>query len=58
MDAGLEAEPVDALQHDLVAGGVDMLPMGFEANRKTLGRIIEYALEQGLGYLRLSGLPA
>ena len=32
----------------LTAGGVDLLPMGFEANRKTIGRIIDYALEQGL----------
>ena len=32
----------------LLAGGVDLLPMGFEANRKTIAQIIEFALEQGL----------
>ena len=32
----------------LIAGGVDLLPMGFEANRKTIAQIIEFALEQGL----------
>ena len=32
----------------LTVGGVDLLPMGFEANRATIGQIIEFALEQGL----------
>lgn len=32
----------------LTTGGVDLLPMGFEANRPTLEQIIEFALEQGL----------
>lgn len=32
----------------LTAGGVDLLPMGFEANRPTIQQIIEFALEQGL----------
>lgn len=32
----------------LTAGGVDLLPMGFEANRGTIAQIIEFALEQGL----------
>jgi 4,5-dihydroxyphthalate decarboxylase len=32
----------------LTAGGVDLLPMGFEANRPTIAQIIEFALEQGL----------
>lgn len=32
----------------LTSGGIDLLPMGFEANRKTIGQIIEFALEQGL----------
>ncbi len=32
----------------LTTGGVDLLPMGFEANRPTIEQIIEFALEQGL----------
>lgn len=32
----------------LVVGGVDLLPMGFEANRKTIEAVIMYATEQGL----------
>lgn len=32
----------------LTSGGVDLLPMGFEANRPTIEAIIGYALEQGL----------
>lgn len=32
----------------LTSGGVDLLPMGFDANRKTIEQIIEFALEQGL----------
>jgi beta-aspartyl-peptidase (threonine type) len=32
----------------VTAGGVDLLPMGYEANRPTLEQIIEFALEQGL----------
>ena len=29
-------------------------PLGFEANRKTIGRIIDYALEQGLNTRRFT----
>ena len=32
----------------LTTGGVDMLPMGYEANKKTLEAVIMYATEQGL----------
>lgn len=32
----------------VTAGGIDLLPMGFEANRATIAQIIEFALEQGL----------
>ena len=32
----------------LTAGGVDLLPMGYEANARTVAQVIEYALEQGL----------
>lgn len=36
------------MANPLTTGGVDLLPMGFEANRPTLEQIIEFALEQGL----------
>ena len=32
----------------LTAGGVDLLPMGLEANRKTIESVVMYATEQGL----------
>ena len=32
----------------LTAGGVDLLPMGLEANRKTIEAVVMYANEQGL----------
>ncbi len=32
----------------LTAGGVDLLPMGFEANAPTIEQVITYATEQGL----------
>jgi len=32
----------------VTAGGVDLLPMGYEVNRPTIAQIIEFALEQGL----------
>ncbi|MGE3067629.1 MAG: phosphate ABC transporter substrate-binding protein [Hyphomicrobiaceae bacterium] len=32
----------------LIAGGVDLLPMGYAANRKTIEAVIMYANEQGL----------
>ena len=40
-DASKKANP-------LTAGGVDLLPMGLEANRKTIEAVILYANEQGL----------
>ena len=38
----------------LVVGGVDLLPMGLEANRKTIESVIMYANEQGLIRTRFS----
>ena len=40
-EAGKRANP-------LTAGGVDLLPMGLEANRRTIEAVVMYATEQGL----------
>ena len=60
MDANLPKERPDVVRevyrmigdskkaNPLTTGGVDLLPMGFEANRPTIEKIIEFALEQGL----------
>lgn len=41
LEASKKADP-------LTAGGVDLLPFGMEANRRTIEQVISYAFEQGL----------